>query len=400
MKDLDALATPRALFLTPEAPYPLAGGGAVRSASLLEYLSGRYAVDVLVFREPGAPDPTGSLPRHLARDVRVLDLPLHSNAPFPRLARNAGRLFRGTPPLNDRFAGFASVVRDYLRDRHYDLAVIEHFWCAPYWDAIAPHARVMVLDMHNLESVLMSRLAETASWPAASAYRRFAKVSLELERRWLPRFSLLLAASDQDAARLRDIAPHSRVCVYPNAIPGVPAPNVSQEHVIAFSGNLEYHPNIDAVRYFHGRIWPLLRRRWPNLVWRLIGKNPEAVSRYVRGDPRIQFSGPVDNAVEALAAAQVAVVPLRAASGTRVKILEAWAAVRPVVSTTIGAEGLDARHGEHLLLAGTPEGFCEAVSSLLESAQLRERLGLGGRRLYEEQFTWQAAWARLAQAGF
>jgi glycosyltransferase involved in cell wall biosynthesis len=397
---LEAPATPRALFLTPETPYPLAGGGAIRSASLLEYLSGRYAVDVLVFREPGAPDPASAIPRHLARGVRVLDLPTHSKAPLPRLARNASRLIRGTPPLNDRFSGFGPVVSDYLRGRRYDLAVIEHFWCASYWDTIALHASAVVLDMHNLESVLMTRLAETASWPAARAFRRFAEASLKLERQWLPRFSLLLAASGQDAARLRDIAPHSRVCVYPNAIPSVPAPAVPQEHMIAFSGNLEYHPNVDAVRYFHGRIWPLLRRRWPNLIWRLIGKNPDAVSRYVQGDPRIQFSGPVDNAVEALAAAQAAVVPLRAASGTRVKILEAWAAGRPVVSTTIGAEGLGARHGEHLLLADTPDGFCEAVSSLLESAQLRERLGLGGRRLYEEQFTWQAAWARLAQAGF
>jgi polysaccharide biosynthesis protein PslH len=372
----------------------------MRSASLLEYLAGRYAVDVVVFREPGAPDPASSIPRRLTREVRVLDLPMHSKALLPRLARNAGRLVRGTPPLNDRFSGFATAVSDFLRGRHYDLAVIEHFWCAPYWDAIAPHVDTVVLDMHNIESVLMSRLALTASWPVAGAFNRFAEASLKLERRWLPRFSILLAVSDQDAARLRAIAPSSRVCVYPNAIPSVPMPAVPQEQVIAFSGNLEYQPNIDAARYFHGRVWPLLRRRWPGLTLRLIGKNPEAVKGYLRGDSRIQFSGPVDNAVDALAAAQVAAVPLRAASGTRVKILEAWAAACPVVSTTIGSEGLPARHGEHLLLADTAEGFAEAVSSLLDSPQLRERIGLGGRRLYEEHFTWQAAWTRLAEAGF
>jgi hypothetical protein len=176
----------------------------------------------------------------------------------------------------------------------------------------------MVLDMHNLESVLMSRSAETVTWPAACAYRRFAGASLELERQWLPRFGLLLAASNEDAERLRSIAPLSRVHVYPNAIPLVPEPAVREEHVIAFSGNFEYYPNIDAVRYFCGRVWPLLRRRWPDLVWRLIGRNPEAVSKYIRGDPHIQVSGPLDDAVKALAAAQVAVVPLRAASGTRV----------------------------------------------------------------------------------
>jgi polysaccharide biosynthesis protein PslH len=135
------------------------------------------------------------------------------------------------------------------------------------------------------------------------------------------------------------------------------------------------------------------------LVWRLIGKNPEAVSRHVRGDPRIQVVGPVDSAVEALAAVQVAVVPLRSGSGTRVKILEAWAASRPVVSTTLGAEGLPARDGENLILADEPGQFAAAVSALLESAALRKRLGSAGRHLYEREFTWDAAWLELAAAG-
>ena len=396
---MEAATIPRALFVAPEAPYPVSGGGAIRSASLLEYLGSRYAVDVIVFREPGNADPARSIPARLIKEVLVLDLPHHSRAPLARVARNMGRFLRGTPPLNDRFSGFAAEMSGFLRGRRYDLAVIEHFWCAPYWEQIAPHAGVMVLDMHNLESVLMSRSAETLSWPAACAFRRFAEASLKLEHQWLPRFSLLLAASNEDAERLRGITPLSRIHVYPNAIPLVPEPAVPEEHVIAFSGNLEYYPNTDAVRYFRGRIWPLLRRRWPGLVWRLIGRNPEVVRKYIRGDPRIQVSGPLADAVEALAASQVAVVPLRAASGTRVKILEAWAAGRPVVSTTLGAEGLPARHGEHLLLADTPEQFAEAVSSLLASVELRNSLGRAGRRLYEEEFTWQSAWSKLAQAG-
>ena len=394
-----AATIPRALFIAPEAPYPVAGGGALRSASLLEYLGNRYAVDVIAFREPGAADPARSIPARLVKEVRVLDLPYHSKTALARVARNAGRFLRGTPPLNDRFSGFAAAMSGFLRGRRYDLAVIEHFWCAPYCEQIAPHAGVIVLDMHNLESVLMSRSAETVAWPTACAFRWFAGASLKLECQWLPRFGLLLAASKEDAERLRSIAPLSRVHVYPNAIPLVPEPAVPEEHVITFSGNFEYYPNIDAVRYFCGRVWPLLRRRWPDLVWRLIGRNPEAVSRYIRGDPHIQVSGPLDDAVEALAAARVAVVPLRAASGTRVKILEAWAAARPVVSTTLGAEGLSAKDREHLFLADTPEQFAEAESSLLASVELRRSLGRAGRRLYEEEFTWQSAWLKLAEAG-
>jgi glycosyltransferase involved in cell wall biosynthesis len=134
-------------------------------------------------------------------------------------------------------------------------------------------------------------------------------------------------------------------------------------------------------------------------MWRLAGKNPEAIARFLRRDPRIQILGPVEDAVVELARARVAIVPLRAGSGTRFKIVEAWAAGRAVVSTTIGAEGLGAVDGEHLLLADTPERFADAVSALLDSADLRGRLGRAGRRFYEEKFTWESAWASLIEAG-
>ena len=387
----------RALFLTPEAPYPATGGGALRSASLVEYFGRRYALDVIVFREPGAPDPASYIPRHLVRDVLVLDLPWHSRRPAARLGRNLRRLVRGVPPLNDRFAGFGSAVADYLRGRRYRLSVIEHFWCAPYWERVAPSSETVVLDLHNVESVLMARYAAAESWPTAQIFRRFQRSALALERRWLPCFDLLLAASDRDAETLRGISPQSRVHVYPNALPLVAEPAVREEHVLAFSGNFDYRPNADAVRHFYRRMWPLLRREWPDLVWRLIGKHPETVKRYLGSDPGVQVLGPPDDAVAALAAAKVVVVPLRAASGTRVKILEAWAAGRPVVSTTVGAEGLPAKDGEHLLLANTPPQFVRAVSVLLESADMRRRLGSAGRLLYERGFTWEAAWSRLAE---
>ncbi|MGH9665250.1 MAG: glycosyltransferase, partial [Bryobacteraceae bacterium] len=188
--------------------------------------------------------------------------------------------------------------------------------------------------------------------------------------------------------------------VYPNTIPYVGAVSRPEDDAIVFSGNLEYHPNLTAVRYFRRQIWPLLHERWPRLEWRLIGKNPHAVAALLDGAPAVRLIGPVEDAVEALAAAKVAVVPLLAGSGTRFKILEAWAASRAVVSTSVGAEGLGARHNEHLLIADTPSAFAGAVSSLLESPPLRRRLGEAGRALYLEDFTWQSAWNKLAQSGF
>jgi polysaccharide biosynthesis protein PslH len=396
---LEESPRPRALFLAPEAPYPAAGGGALRSASLLQYLAGRYCLDLIVFREPGSPDPASLVPRGWFGDVLVLDLARHSRTRLARLARNLDRNRRGAPPLADRFSGFGPSVAAFVRDKHYQLAVIEHLWCAPYWEQIAPRSETVVLDAHNVESMLMQRCAAVESWPMRFLLRRFQQAWLTLERRWLPRFGLILAASGPDAAALAEGAPTTRICVYPNSLRLVSQPEVEEQQAIVFTGNFEYPPNRDAVQYFHGRIWPLLKKRYPDLLWRLAGKNPEAVAGFLRRDPRIRILGPVEDAVVELARARVAIVPLRAGSGTRFKILEAWAAGRAVVSTTIGAEGLDAVDGEHLLLADSPERFAEAVSALLDSADLRRRLGRAGRRLYEERFTWEAAWANLTGAG-
>lgn len=390
---------PSALLLAPEPPYPSVGGGAIRTACLFEHLARRYSLDVIVFRQPGEPDPGAAFPPGLVRRVQVIDLPYHVRHVAARAGRNLARYVGGRPPLNDRFAGFAGPIQAFLRDQCYDLAVIEHFWCAPYWEQVAPQAANTVLDLHNIESVLYGRYAQVEGWPAAPLFRRFSRICREMERCWFPKFSLLLVTSEQDADRVREIAPGTSPCIYPNTIPYTPPPNLPEADVVIFSGNLEYPPNVSAVRFFRREIWPLLRERWPSLVWRLVGKNPGGVTRYISDDPRIEVSGPVTDAVQALAAARVVVVPLLAGSGTRLKILEAWAAARAVVSTRLGTEGLPARDGEHLLLADTPRAFAGAVSLLLGSPEERLRLGRAGRKLYESGFTWEQAWLNLVRIG-
>jgi len=392
---LETEARPSALVLAAETPYPLAGGGALRTASLLHYLALHYDVDLVVFRQPGAPHPGQQLPAGVVRRVWVVDLPAHGRSFTSRAVRNALRVARGVPPLVDRFAGFGSEIGRVLEGRRYDIGIVEHFWCAPYWEQVAKVCGRTVLDLHNIESVLDQRCAQVEGGARAWAHGVFSRAALKLERTWLPRYSEVLTASESDAARARVIAPGARVTVYPNALPLTPLPARANEDAIVFSGNMEYHPNISAVRFFRREVWPLLRERWPGLVWRLIGKNPEAVRRFTSGDARIQEQGPVDDAIRELARAKVAVVPVLAASGTRLKILEAWAAGLPVVSTTLGAEGLGARDGESLLLADSGPAFAEAVSRLLACAELRESLGMAGRLLLEKEFTWETAWKKL-----
>jgi polysaccharide biosynthesis protein PslH len=384
-----------ALILAPEAPYPLAGGGALRTASVLHYLARTRPVDLIVFRQPADPDPARQLPAGLVRRVSVIPLPSTGRGQAARAGRNAIRLARGVPPLVDRFAGFEREVAEAIGERRYGTGVIEHAWCAPYWDQVAPACRLTVLDLHNIESVLHARCAAVEGQATAFAHRLFGKASRELERTWLPRFSQVLTTSPSDAAAVRDIAPEANVVVYPNAIPAVPLPAAGDENVVVFSGNMEYHPNIGAVRFFRAEVWPLLRQRWPGLIWRLVGRNASAVSRFTSGDSRIEVIGQVEDAVSELARARVAVVPLLTGSGTRFKILEAWSAGLPVVSTTIGAEGLPACHGENLLLADGGREFAAAVTQLLENPTLRRALGRAGRSLLEREFTWDSAWQKL-----
>jgi glycosyltransferase involved in cell wall biosynthesis len=361
---------PSSLFLSPENPVAGAGGGGLRSASLLEYLRQRYDVDVVRF-----------------------DLKPHSKAPAARAWRNAVRLLRGRPPLFDRYSGYEAQLAG-PRQR-YDAGVVEHFWCASYADVLRPRCERLVLDLHNIESELAGTHARAARWPSSWASARFAEAYRKLERQWLPRFDVLLVASESDRQRVIDACGHPCVHVYPNALPEIPLPSTKEAAAIVFSGNLEYHPNVEAVRWFHSYVWPLLREAAPEIEWRLVGRNPEAIAGLVAGDPRIRVIGPVPDAVTALAEARVCVVPLLSGSGTRFKILEAWAAGRAVVSTTIGAEGLGALDGENLILADSPEDFSAAVVRLLRDPDLRARLGQTGRALYLERFTWQVAWRGL-----
>ena len=395
------MSRPAALVISPEAPYPMHGGGALRTASLLHYLASRYDLDLILFRQAGDSDPALSLPSGLARNVWTLTLPFHSRRPLAWAIRNSRRWILGNPPLLNRFSGKAEEIAGLLHGRHYDAGVIEHFWCAPYIDQLAPVCERTVLDLHNVESELHGSCARSDAWPMSAAHGRFARAYIREEMRLFPRFSRLLSTSDDDARRIREMAQDTPVTVYRNALPLVPIPQVpEEEQVIAFSGNFEYHPNVAAVRFLINEIWPPLAGRFPHLKLRLIGKNSHAVARYLEGRPRIEKTGAIEDAVTELAKVQIAIVPLLSGSGTRLKILEAWAAARPVVSTSVGAAGLQARSGIDLVLADTADAFTASVSELLGSNVRRRRIGCAGRRTYEDGFTWESAWRDLASEGF
>jgi glycosyltransferase involved in cell wall biosynthesis len=229
--------------------------------------------------------------------------------------------------------------------------------------------------------------------------RRFAAASRKLEADLLPRFSAILAASEQDAVLIRGIAPGARIHVYPNSLPWVETPAATEYPRLVFSANFEYHPNIDAVAFLTREIWPEVRKLCPEMRLRLVGRGERFITQILPGgsleNSGIEITGPVDDARAEIAQARIVLAPLRAGSGTRIKILEAWAAARCVVATPLAAEGLAARDGVNIVLASDAAGFSAAVVRLLDDSVARQRLAAAGRRTFEEHYSWETAWKGL-----
>jgi glycosyltransferase involved in cell wall biosynthesis len=353
----------------------------MRTAAMLHYLAQRYRLEAIFFRQPGEPDPAQSVPPGLLADSCTIQLPYHGRSPWARTLRNMRRFVRAAPPLFDRFQGFHRSIERFTQGKRYHTAVIEHFWCVPYGAAFP--AQRLIADLHNVESIWHRRMAAIEfPW----LHNRFSKAYRKLEEQWLPRFHRVLVPSVAD---LPHLPTGVNSAVYPNTIP-VPEPTPTRKAFrIVFSANLEYHPNRAAVRWFARQIWPLLTTRHPTLEWVLAGRAPEAVRSLLPNDARIRLTGPLPSLAAEIASAMVAVVPIQAGSGTRVKILEAWAARTAVVSTRVGAEGLPTDCVE---LADTPVAFANAVTRLLESEPYRRAMEARAWDLLCAEFTWPAGW--------
>lgn len=385
-----------ALVLSPEPPYPLQGGGPFRIASLLHYFARRAEADLILISDSGKP---AVLPEGLVRRQHAIPLPHHSRSTAARYFRNAGRALRGVPPLIDRVGGLGAAIERAIGGRRYDFGVVEHFWCAPYIEQLSGCCETTILDLHNIESVLDERCAGVSAGLVRAGHKRFAAANRKLETALLPRYSMVLATSEQDAAMARRIAPTARVEVYPNSLPWSPQPHVPEFRRVVFSGNFEYHPNIDAVAFLVNEIWPAVRRECPDLRLRLVGRGDRFIRHLLPAGPPeqtgIEVTGPIEDARAEIAQACLVVAPLRAGSGTRIKILEAWAAARCAIATPMAAEGLAAENGLNVSLAAGASEFAGEIVRLAADVSARERMGAHGRATFDRCYSWETVWKTL-----
>jgi hypothetical protein len=276
---------------------------------------------------------------------------------------------------------------------------VEHFWCAPYVSELSRCCQTTILDLHNIESLLDDRCAAVSTGLVRAGHRRFASASRRLEAAFLPRYSVVLAASEEDAAVARRIAPTARVAVYPNSLPWVEVSHQTESPGVVFPANFEYHPNIDAVGFLVREIWPLVRRSCPDLRLRLVGRGDQFIRHLVPPgtveQTGIEITGPVPDARAEIAQGQIVVAPLRAGSGTRIKILEGWASGRCVIATPLAAEGLAVQSGVNITLASDAVTFASEIIRLHGDAASRQRIATHGRQTFEDRYTWETVWKTL-----
>jgi len=236
---------------------------------------------------------------------------------------------------------------------------------------------------------------------ARALYRLKAFAMSKAERHYIPRFDGCVVVSVADRELLQRAIPGAQAVVIENGMDCAqlqPLPESSSGSGLLFAGVISYPPNTDGVLLFARSILPRIRALVPDVKLHVVGHSPPARVMALGREPGIEVTGYVDDILPYYRLSKVVVVPLRAGGGTRLKILEAMALGRAVVSTTIGCAGLEVRHGVHILVADDPQQFADCVVRLLRDDALRAELAGNARRLVEQRYDWRAIGGRLAWA--
>jgi glycosyltransferase involved in cell wall biosynthesis len=371
--------------------WPSTTGGRVRSLQIISELSRRHEVSVITTHGQGD-DPEG-LARRLSSCERVISLPYL--VPKRGTAAFAGALARSwaSPFPVDLWKWHVPEVRDQvaaLMAGGVDLCIADFLFAA--MNVPMGGTTPVVLFEHNVEYQIWQRLAALESHPVR-------RVLFEIEWRKLRareadachRADLTIAVSEDDRRRLEQIAPGIRAASIPTGVDTdffTPDPAAERPAHLVFSGSMDWHPNEDAVLHFVNAILPRIRAEIPDATFTIVGRNPTARVRELSSHAGISVTGTVDDVRPEIAAGAVYVVPLRAGGGTRLKIFEALAMARAVVSTTVGAEGLGITPGRHFVSADEPATFAREVIGLLRDPERRRRIGDTGRSLVETCYSW------------
>lgn len=390
------------LFLSFAFPLPANNGHRMRTWSMLEALAAEgHDVALLTFGEPGEAVGHEVALGKVCREIEIVPLVLDSLSSRANYLQRLVGLFSAQPYAVRRFTSseMQARIRQFLARGSFDAVL-----CNTVYSAVnLPVTQVpVILDNHNVEHVVLGRYVSLEQNPAK---RFYSWSEMRKLRKWekdtCRRAAVGMACSENDRHLLRSLCPGLRLTVVPNVVDVdryVPQ-REDNSSTILFQAAMDWFPNRDAVSFFVDRVLPILGRRMPHIRFVVAGRNPSPsfVSKFA-GVPGIEFTGTVSDMRCEIAKAAVCVVPLRIGSGTRLKILEAAAMAKPIVSTRVGAEGLEFVDGEEIVLADQPSDFARAIVDLLADPVRRRAMGLAARRRVEIQYGMSVLRCALGQA--
>jgi glycosyltransferase involved in cell wall biosynthesis len=369
---------------------------------LMAELAHRHEVSVLSFIETGdeAVESLRATREYCQRVVTVPNRILNPNGVNKRLQQFGSLLTRRSyEHLISRTQTMQAALDRLLSDEKFDVVQIEFSQMAVYDIATSAPRPLLCLDEHNIEYDVLRRTADADVGLVRRAYNavNWRKLRAEERHAWR-RVDGCAVTSERDQGLLARDAPDVRTAVVPNGVDVesfAPIDSlIPEEDGVLFFGAINYYPNTDGLLFFLRSAWPLLKAMRPRAHLRIVGpKPPPVIAEWP--DPSVEVVGYVDDVRTEIARASVVVVPLRIGGGTRLKVLEAMALGRAVVSTTLGAEGIDASGERDILLADDAAGLARQIARVLADPGLGQRLGEGARRLVVQRYSWRSSVDRL-----
>lgn len=386
---------PTLLFLAHTLPYPPDGGVWIRSFHVLRLLSRTFDVTALLFERSGEEthDADAAL-RSLEEFAEVEAFPVPQERSLTRkLSDHLKSLLRRRvfTVFKHQSEHFSTRLETLIEERDFDLVHVDSLDLSAHLPALE-HLTV-VCNHHNIESRLLRRRARSVSNPLLRAYIAFqARLQEQEEERWCDRVSLNVTVSEVDLRTLEGLVPAADVTVVPNGVDTDYFHPVSGRSdpgdEIVFVGGSWWHPNHDGMLYFARDILPLVRKRHPDVRVTWVGRTDPSTRKVMEEKYGIEMTGYAEDIRPYVHRSSCFVVPIRVGGGSRVKILDAWAMGKPVVSTRQGCEGLAAVDGENILLGNSPEEFSDAIHRVLTNRELRRHLAEGARRTVERHYSW------------
>ena len=394
---------PKLLVVSSTFPYPLISGGKQRVYHVLRELAKSFDLTLLALAEERDEPRRHRAALDFVADVVVVPIRQGRRRQILRLLLNAWRWILGEPAevVVKRSGELTRRYRQLLANGNFAAAQIEFSQLAPLLFLPESTRLATLFVAHDISFVSQGRKASRCHGLRRWFWQREERLMRRLEVAAWQRAGRVQCMSEVDRDHVQALAPACAVDVIPNGVDTKrlqphaedPAPT------LVFVGWMRHFPNRDAVGWLMDAIWPKIREAHDMVRLVIVGGGlPAQRHAQVDAEPRVEYLGLVDDVANAVGRATVSVVPIRIGSGSRLKILESMALATPIVTTSIGCEGIPLQDGQHARIADTPDAFARAVLRLLANEQERRQLALAARRLVEERFDWVPIGTRATQS--